>query len=84
MEPRAADHTVARFLETHGAGLHHVSLEVTDLRATLERCRSVGVKLIDEDPRRGADGSRVAFLHPRSLGGVLIELCEQRSPDPRS
>ncbi len=84
LEPRAADHTVARFLETHGAGLHHVSLEVTDLRATLERCRSVGVKLIDEDPRRGADGSRVAFLHPRSLGGVLIELCEQRSPDPRS
>lgn len=76
LEPRSADHTVAKFLETHGAGLHHVSLEVADLRATLERCRGAGVKLIDEDPRRGADGSRVAFLHPRSLGGVLIELCE--------
>ena len=78
LEPRSADHTVARFIESRGAGLHHVSLEVADLRATLERCRRAGVQLIDEVPRRGAEGAQVAFLHPRSLGGVLIELCEQK------
>ncbi len=76
LEPRSAEHTVAKFLDTRGPGLHHVSLEVADLRATLERCRGAGIKLIDEDPRRGADGARVAFLHPKSLGGVLFELCE--------
>ena len=76
LEPRSADHTVAKFLATRGAGLHHVSLEVTDLRAALERCRHAGVQLVDPVPRRGAAGSRVAFLHPSSLGGVLIELCE--------
>ena len=78
LEPRSPGHTVAKFLDTRGPGLHHVSLEVADLRATLERCRAAGVKLIDEYPRRGADGSPVAFLHPTSLGGVLIELCETR------
>ena len=78
LEPRAADHTVAKFLETRGAGLHHVSLEVADLPAALERCRRAGVELIDDEPRRGAEGAQVAFLHPRSLGGVLIELCEQK------
>jgi methylmalonyl-CoA/ethylmalonyl-CoA epimerase len=78
LEPRAADHTVAKFLETRGPGLHHVSYEVADLSAALERCRAAGVRLIDETPRAGAQGSRVAFLHPKSVGGVLIELCESR------
>jgi methylmalonyl-CoA/ethylmalonyl-CoA epimerase len=78
LEPRSADHTVARFLETRGPGLHHVSYEVADLTAALERCRSAGIRLIDETPRAGAHGSRVAFLHPKSVGGVLIELCESR------
>jgi len=77
LEPRSDEHTVARFLESRGPGVHHVSLEVDDLRAALEGCRAAGLKLVDEDPRRGAHGSRVAFLHPRSLGGVLIELCER-------
>ena len=80
LEPRSPDHTVARFLETRGAGLHHVSLEVTDLEAALERCRDAGVRLIDETPRAGAHASRVAFLHPKGLGGVLVELCQRRTP----
>jgi methylmalonyl-CoA/ethylmalonyl-CoA epimerase len=81
LEPRSPDHTVARFLERRGAGFHHVSLEVADLEATLARCRDAGVEPIDQAPRRGADGTRVAFLHPRSLGGVLVELCEEgKSP----
>jgi methylmalonyl-CoA/ethylmalonyl-CoA epimerase len=79
LEPRSEDHTVARFLEKRGAGLHHVSLEVDDLAGSLARARDAGVTLIDERPRAGAHGTQVAFLHPSSLGGVLIELCQ--SPD---
>lgn len=76
LEPRSADHTVARFLEKRGEGLHHVSLEVGDLEAALAGCRAAGVRLIDETPRPGAHGTRVAFLHPKSLGGTLVELCQ--------
>jgi methylmalonyl-CoA epimerase len=78
LEPRSAEHTVAKFLDTRGPGLHHVSLEVSDLAAHLARARAAGVKLIDEEPRAGAHGTRVAFLHPKSLGGVLVELCEAK------
>lgn len=78
LEPHAADHTVAKFLAARGAGLHHVSLEVADLAAALERCRRAGVRLVDLTPRAGAHASRIAFLHPKSLGGVLVELCERR------
>ena len=76
LEPRSPEHTVARFLETRGPGIHHVSLEVDDLPATLARARDAGVRLVDETPRAGAHGSQVAFLHPRSLFGVLVELCQ--------
>ena len=78
LEPRSDDHTVAKFIATRGEGLHHVALDVADLDAALVRCREANVKLIDETPRAGADGHRIAFLHPKSLGGVLIELCEPR------
>jgi methylmalonyl-CoA/ethylmalonyl-CoA epimerase len=78
LEPKTAEHTVAKFLDTRGPGLHHVSLEVTDVAAHLARAKAAGVKLIDETPRPGAHGSRVAFLHPKSLGGVLVELCEAK------
>ena len=54
-----------------------MSLEVADLAAALERCRAAGVRLIDETPRAGAHGTQVAFLHPKSLGGVLVELCQR-------
>ena len=81
LEPKRADHTVAKFLDTRGPGLHHVSLEVRDLGDQLARAKAAGVRLIDESPRPGAHGSRVAFLHPRSLGGVLVELCQQRAPE---
>ena len=78
LEPKSAEHTVAKFLDTRGPGLHHVSLEVTDIAAHLAGARAAGVKLIDETPRPGAHGTRVAFLHPKSLGGVLVELCEAK------
>lgn len=76
LEPRAADHTVAKFLDSRGPGLHHVSLEVRDLAARLAQAKAAGVRLIDERPRPGAHGTQVAFLHPQSFGGVLIELCQ--------
>ena len=76
LEPRSPDHTVARFLEKRGEGLHHVSLEVADLAAALAGCRDAGIQLIDQAPRPGAHGTRVAFLHPKSLNGVLVELCQ--------
>jgi len=78
LEPRSKEHTVARFLETRGPGLHHVSFEVDDVEAALERAKQAGVQPIDEKARPGAHGSQVAFLHPKSFFGVLIELCQSR------
>lgn len=77
LEPRSPGHTVARFLEKRGPGLHHVSLEVAGIEAVLERCREAGVQLIDAKPRAGAHGTQVAFLNPKSLGSVLFELCDR-------
>ena len=82
LEPRDPAHTVARFLEKRGPGLHHVSLEVDDIHAALARAQAAGTPLIDATPRPGAHGSQVAFLHPKGLGGVLLELC-QSSDTPR-
>jgi methylmalonyl-CoA/ethylmalonyl-CoA epimerase len=67
---------IARFLAKRGPGIHHICFAVDDLDAMLERCRAAGVQLIDEEPRVGAEGKRIAFLHPRSTGGVLVELSD--------
>ncbi|MFL5488482.1 MAG: methylmalonyl-CoA epimerase, partial [Gemmatimonadaceae bacterium] len=67
---------IARYLAKRGPGVHHVCFSVDDLDATLERCRRAGVQLIDEKPRIGAEGKRIAFLHPKSTGGVLVELSD--------
>jgi methylmalonyl-CoA/ethylmalonyl-CoA epimerase len=67
---------IARFLAKRGPGIHHICFSVDDLDAMLERCRRAGVQLIDETPRIGAEGKRIAFLHPRSTAGVLVELSD--------
>jgi methylmalonyl-CoA/ethylmalonyl-CoA epimerase len=67
---------IARFRGEAPARLHHTAYRVADVAAELERLRARGIRLIDETPRRGAHGSTIAFLHPRSTGGVLIELCQ--------
>jgi methylmalonyl-CoA/ethylmalonyl-CoA epimerase len=67
---------IARFVARRGPGIHHICFAVDDLDATLDRCRAAGVELIDEEPRVGAEGKRIAFLHPRSTGGVLVELSD--------
>ena len=76
LEPTADDSPVAKFLEKNGEGMHHVAYEVDDLVATLARLKAAGVRLIDEVPRCGAHGTRIAFLHPKASGGVLTELCQ--------
>jgi len=76
LEPTSEDSPVAKFLEKRGAGIHHIAVRVDDIRATLERLKRSGARLIDETPRAGADGCLVAFVHPSSANGVLLELVE--------
>lgn len=68
---------VARFLDREGPGIHHLAVRTPDVAATLARARSMGVETVDDTPREGAWGHRVAFLHPRSTGGVLVEFVER-------
>lgn len=70
------DSKIAGFLEKRGGGIHHVAYSVDDVQANLDRLAGAGVQLLDNRPRRGAAGKLVAFLHPRSVGGVLTELCQ--------
>jgi methylmalonyl-CoA/ethylmalonyl-CoA epimerase len=76
LEPTSSDSPIARFLERKGPGLHHVAYCVADLPATLASLKSAGIRLIDETPRPGAHGMQIAFAHPKSTGGVLIEFCQ--------
>ena len=80
LEPTSAESAVARFLEKRGEGIHHLSFYVQDIDAALTRAAEDGFELIDRSARSGSHGTRIAFLHPRSLGGVLVEFCERRSP----
>jgi methylmalonyl-CoA/ethylmalonyl-CoA epimerase len=76
LAPLGEDTPVGRFLAKNGPGLHHVAYQVSDIEATLEALKAAGVRLIDEQPRTGIRGSRVAFLHPRSTIGVLTEIVQ--------
>lgn len=72
------DTPVGRFLVTHGPGIHHVAYRVDDITAALEHLRAEGVRLIDETPRPGSRNTLIAFVHPKSMGGVLVELVQER------
>ena len=78
LEPIDGETGIARFLERRGEGMHHVCLEVDDIRASLAELKSQGVELIDQEPREGLTGT-IAFLHPAALHGVLVELVEKGS-----
>src|SRR5258705_5697663 len=73
---------IARYLAKRGPGIHHICFSVDDLDAALDRCRKAGIQLIDEQPRIGAEGKRIAFLHPKSTGGGLVELSDYLRPVP--
>jgi methylmalonyl-CoA/ethylmalonyl-CoA epimerase len=79
LEATAPDSAIARSIERRGEGLHHVTLAVDDLSAALAQLKARGVRMVDETPRPGAHGTRVAFVHPSSTGGVLLELKERAS-----
>lgn len=76
LEPAQEESPIARFLARRGAGIHHLCFRVPDLDAALDRCREAGYQLIDEVPRTGAHGRRIAFVHPKSTAGVLYELTQ--------
>src|SRR5437588_4918390 len=76
LEPTGESSPVAKFIEKRGPGIHHVAVRVADIRAALARLKAGGARLIDEEPRMGAGGCLVAFVHPSASGGVLLELVE--------
>jgi methylmalonyl-CoA epimerase len=79
LESLTPDGVIARFLERHGEGLHHLAFAVADIRAEMRRLRAEGLELVDAEPRLGAHGRLVAFVHPRSAHGVLVELVQDPS-----
>jgi methylmalonyl-CoA epimerase len=82
LEATSADSPISKFLAKRGPGIHHIALRVDDIRARLADLKSKGARLIDEEPRTGAGGCLVAFIHPSSTGGVLIELVEHVGEKP--
>ena len=82
LEPTRPDSPVAKFLDRRGEGMHQIAFEVNDVQAVLDGLRGLGLAMLDQAPRSGAHGARVAFLHPKATGGVLVELVEhaERSP----
>jgi methylmalonyl-CoA/ethylmalonyl-CoA epimerase len=79
LEPVAADSPVARFLQKRGPGIHHIAVRTDDIHATLARLKQAGMRLIDSEPRVGAGGCLIAFVHPSAAGGVLLELVQHTS-----
>jgi len=84
LAPLSSDSPLRRFLGKHASKLHHLAYRVADLEGELARLKSAGVPLIDETPRRGAHGNRIAFIHPSYSGGTLIELCQPPKVDKRT
>jgi len=77
LEATSPDSAVAKYIEKKGEGIQHIAFSVENIEESLEELKAGGIQLIDEKPRRGAGGAKVAFLHPKSTFGVLIELCEK-------
>lgn len=77
LEPTAADSPVARFIDKNGPGIHHIAYQVNDIESAIGKLMAEGARMIDEQPRNGAHGSRIAFVHPKSSNGVLTEICQE-------
>ncbi len=76
LEPTSPESTIAKFIESRGEGVHHIAFATKSVKDALKKAEDKGVQLIDKEPRKGAEGLNIAFLHPRSTGRVLTELCE--------
>jgi len=79
LKPLNSDSVIQKFIDKRGAGLHHISLAVDDVEAYINHLENSAIEMIDKIPRTGADGRRIAFIHPKSMGGILIELEERHS-----
>ncbi len=77
LAPMGTEGNIAAFIEKKGPGLHHIALAAEDIEKVMQRCREAGMRLLDETPRLGAGGKKIVFLHPKSGGGVLIEICSE-------
>lgn len=78
LESTAPDGPIAKFIETKGAGFQHIAYKVDDIEKAIEDMKEKGMRMIDEKPRYGAGGAKIAFMHPKSSGGVLVELTERK------
>lgn len=76
LEPTSPESPIARFMEKNGGGIHHVAYEVGDLEAAIAKLKAEGARMVDDVPRNGAHGTLIAFIHPKSSGGILTELCQ--------
>ena len=79
LESTSPDGSIGKFIEKRGEGVHHVAFAVKNIEERLSECEAAGIQLIDKAPRGGAEGLSIAFLHPKSTGGVLTELCEDKN-----
>jgi methylmalonyl-CoA/ethylmalonyl-CoA epimerase len=81
LEASDPESPIAKFIEKKGEGIHHVAFEVTDIHAEMQRLADEGFQLLNTEPKRGADNKLVCFVHPKSAGGVLVELCQTIKPE---
>jgi len=79
LAPMSDDCNIARFIAKKGPGLHHIAIAAADIAVVMEKCRDAGLRLLDETPRTGAGGKQIVFMHPKSTGGVLLEICMERA-----
>ena len=84
LEGTSADSPISKFVEKRGPGIHHIAVKVDDIRAALGKLKAEGARLIDQEPRTGAGGCLVAFVHPSSTGGVLLELVQPREQETQT
>jgi methylmalonyl-CoA/ethylmalonyl-CoA epimerase len=82
LEPTHSESPIAKFLQKRGGGIHHICIQVSNIEKRLEELKAKGLQLIDQKPRMGAHGKKVAFIHPKSTGGVLLELSEESLQPP--
>ena len=78
LEPTSQDSPIAKFINKRGEGLHHIAISVSNLKKILKLMKEKNIRLIDEEPRMGAEGKQIAFIHPKSMNGILVELIEEQ------
>ena len=78
LEAKSPDSAIAKFIEKRGEGIHHIAYEVEDIESEISRLKEEGFQMIHEQPKDGADNKRIAFLHPKSTNGVLVEICQEK------